>query len=151
MSILLAVTALALLALTTAVVWAGRVVSRTYEPRATVGDRSPTQNQLNTVQADLATVQDDLKSLTLAVAEGIERVSRAENRIAKTVTSAKRLVANAGLEHAGIEAEDQELRERDGEGSEDAPLPYVQGVLELDGPSGIPGMSRSELRAFRGA
>jgi len=64
-----------------------------------------------------------LDKLTLAVSDGIERVHRAESRIQKTVSAARRLVREAGLEHAGIEAEYEELRPADAEGVE--PLPAV--------------------------
>lgn len=47
--------------------------------------------------------------LTLAVSDGIGRAERVEKRIQKTVTSARRLVSEAGLEHAGIEAEHEQL------------------------------------------
>lgn len=72
-------------------------------------------------------IEQEIKSLTLAVAEGIERVSRAENRIQKTVTSARRQVREAGIEHAGIEAEFAELQPPDEEEVE--PLqPLFQGM-----------------------
>jgi len=59
-----------------------------------------------------------LDKLTLAVSDGIERVHRAESRIAKTVTSARKLVRESGLEHAGIEAEAAQLPELHGNGIE---------------------------------
>ena len=71
----------------------------------------------------IAELEARVDKLTFAVSDGIERVSRAENRIQKTVTSARRLVREAGLEHAGIEAESEELQPPDGEGVE--PLPPV--------------------------
>jgi len=151
MLILLAVTALALLALTTAVVWAGRVVSRTNERAGPVADQAVTFEDLTKLAQAMEKNEARLDSLTLAVAEGIERVSRAENRIAKTVTSARRLVAAAGLEHAGIEAEDQELRAADGASSDDQQVLPLSPVLEIDGPSGVPGLSRNELARLRGA
>jgi len=64
-----------------------------------------------------------LDKMTLAVSDGIERVHRAESRIQKTVTSARRLVKENGLEHPGIDAEAAEIRERDENGIE--PLPFV--------------------------
>ena len=57
-----------------------------------------------------------MDNLALAVEEGIRRVDRAENRIQKTVTSARRLVRENGLEHAGIEAEFAELESPNAEG-----------------------------------
>jgi len=151
MIILLAVMSLALLALTAAVVWAGRVVSRTYERPAIEPDHSTTVKQLLVLAEQVDKNTHRIDDLVLAIDEGIKRVDRAESRVQKTVTSAKRLVASAGLEHAALDAEDQELHERDGDASEEEPVLPLQPHLELDGPSGIPGMSRSELKALRGA
>jgi len=58
---------------------------------------------------------DRIDNLTLAVDEGIRRVDRAESRIQKTVTSARKLVRENGLAHAGIEAEFEELQPPDEE------------------------------------
>jgi len=63
----------------------------------------------------------EMERLQEAVAHGITQVSRNENRIQKTVTSARRLVREAGLEHAGVEAEYEELQSRDGEAVEALP------------------------------
>ena len=71
----------------------------------------------------IAELEARVDKLTFAVSDGIERVSRAESRIRKTVTSARRLVREAGLEHAGIEAECEGLQPADVEGIE--PLPPV--------------------------
>jgi len=81
---------------------------------------------------DIALVNARVDKLTLAVADGIERVARAENRIAKTVTSARRLVRENGLDHAGIEAEYDELQPRD---AEPQPLPAMP--AEVDSPRAI--------------
>lgn len=78
-----------------------------------------------------------MKSLTLAVAEGIERVTRAEKRIQKQVTGARRLVREAGLEHPGIEAEFAELESRDAEAGQE--LPPVPTPLEERRAVRIPG------------
>jgi len=82
-------------------------------------------------------IEDELGSLRLAVADGIERVSRAEKRIQKQVTSARRLVREAGLEHAGVEAEYEELHVPDGEGIE--PLSPVQPHMDNVRSVRIPG------------
>lgn len=111
MMILLAV---AILALTTA----GLTV---YVVRAVVSYRIDqpvsARDQLDTEKRDqeLALVSGRIDELVLAVDEGIRRVDRAENRIQKTVTSARRLVRESGLEHAGIEAEYAELQPPDEE------------------------------------
>lgn len=94
-------------------------------------------------------VTDDLQRqidrLTLAVSDGIERVARAESRVSKTVTSARRLLKDSGLEHAGIEAEAEEIRGRDESPSEETPVQGVLPILADDRPSGVPGMTNDHL------
>jgi len=83
----------------------------------------------------------EIQELRLAVAEGITNVRRAEKRVAKTVQGARRLVRESGLEHPGLEAEAEELRERDEPPGEEDELPTVQADMEEDlfVDSGIPG------------
>jgi len=71
--------------------------------------------------------ESDLKRLTLALAEGIERQHRAELRIKATIKRARKELAERGLVDDGIEAEDQQLRLVDGEGSEAEGVPPVSG------------------------
>ncbi len=151
MAILLAVMSLALLALAASVAWAGRVFLRSINQRRPDPDQPDTEAVWKSLEGLEKRTLDQFTELKLALADGIQRVDRAENRIQKTVTSARRLVANAGLEHAGLDAEAAELREEHADGSEEDPVPPLQPVLELDGPSGIPGLSRSELAEMRGA
>jgi len=56
-----------------------------------------------------------INHLTLAVAEGIQHVDRAERRIAGTVARARKLLAESGVESPGLEAEAYELRLLDGD------------------------------------
>jgi len=81
----------------------------------------------------------EMERLKEAVAHGITQVSRNENRIQKTVTSARRLVREAGLEHAGIEAEYEELQPPDAEGIQ--PLPAVPAQVETNRVVRFPGGS----------
>ncbi len=98
-----------------------------------------------------------LNNLTLAVAEGIQHVERAEARIRATVGRARAELRAAGIESAGVEAEASSLQLVDGEGSGSGPVrPVPEAVapsVEYDDrvPSAIPGMTRGELRRFRGA
>jgi len=151
MSILLAATALALLALAASVVWAGRVVLRTYERPAPAVHSTATVEKLAWIEGVLEGHDQRFEALTIAVSEGVAGYKRHEKRVQKTVTSARRLVANAGLEHAGLDAEVEELHEGNEADSEPEPVQAVQSSLEFDGPSGIPGISRSELKEMRGA
>jgi len=87
-----------------------------------------------------------IDQLRLAVSDGIERVDRAEKRVQKTVSGARRLLKENGLEHAGLEAEAEELRSRDGEPEPE--LPEVFEDVEPTGPTGYPGVTHEHLRAL---
>jgi len=92
-----------------------------------------------------------IDQLRLAVSDGIERTDRAEKRIQKTVASARRLVSENGLEHAGIEAEAAEILARDDGPSEVVPVHEVSADVVPDGPSGVPGLSRAQLEDLKEA
>jgi len=123
-----------ILALGAANVWALRgVLSHRIEPTLTAAHSQRTRDL-----DELGTrIQADLDRLTLAVSEGIARTDRSEKRIQKTVTSARRLVRENGLEHAGIEAEFAELQPPDAEGSE--PLPALPEEMAVTRTIRIPG------------
>ncbi len=72
--------------------------------------------------------------LTLAVGEGIQNVTRIQNRITATVKSARKNLAEAGIESAALEGEWGELEHVDAEGSEDDEVPALP--LFLDPASG---------------
>jgi len=92
------------------------------------------------------------QELTLAVAEGIERVDRAERRIKATVARARKELANGGLRDEGLDAEAYELRELHGNGSEQLPLPAVQQEVAAvePQPSSIGGVPLDVLLRARG-
>jgi len=138
MSTLLAVVILALATLSGLTVYVVRVVvSYRIDHRLTVPDPSDHSRSLDRHEAEIITLRNGLADLVLAVDDGIRRVDRAESRIQKTVTSARRLVKESGLEHAGIEAEASELRDRDDERVE--PLPAVPTPVESPRAVRIPG------------
>ena len=108
--------------------------------------------------------EDRLTNLTLAVAEGIAHVERAEARIRATVQRARAQLAEAGIESPALEAEGDQLQLLDEAGSGGRRLHAVREDVEPsppgpgfedrpdDGrPSAIPGMTRGQLRRFRGA
>ena len=72
------------------------------------------------------------KDMKLAIAEGIERVDRAERRIKDTVRRARKKLADSGLVDDGLEAEEQELRLLDGEPSEGVEVLKVREDVEVD-------------------
>ena len=93
-----------------------------------------------------------LKDLTFAVAEGIERVSRAERRIHATIKRARKELADHGFESPGLETEAAELRSVDGDRGADGKVPAVPETVEAadDAPSSIRGVSAGHLRRVRG-
>ena len=105
-----------------------------------------------TFPASLAFLEKTLKDTNVAVAEGIERVERTERRIASTVARARKELRESGYDHPGVEAEDHELRKRDGDGSDDGGVQLVPGAVEEDAdhPSSIRGVPASTLRRVRG-
>jgi len=96
----------------------------------------------------IAVLENKLTDLTMALSDGIQRVQRSENRVRAIVQGAKRDLAEAGFEHAGVEAEAAELRRVDGSDSEAEQVPTVPQDVADDqrGPSSIPGVSVGELR-----
>jgi len=103
--------------------------------------RPDTTEELSRLSDAVTSNYDEIQNLRLAVDEGIRSVARAEKRVAKSIQSARRLVAEHGLEHPGVEAEAAELRDRDGEPSEEETLPAVSPDMEEDlfVETGIPG------------
>jgi len=66
-----------------------------------------------------------INHLTLAVAEGIQHVDRAESRIRGVVSRAQRQLRDSNLESPGLEAEAHELRLVDGGPREGEGVPSV--------------------------
>jgi len=93
----------------------------------------------------------DLEALTLAVSEGIAGYKRHEQRVAKTVASARRLVAGSGLEHAGLEAESAEIRDAHEDPKPESPVLSVPTEVVSRGRTGIPGVSHQDLDRLREA
>jgi len=139
MSILLAVAALALAVCVGILAYVARaVVSYMSEAPATRKHPSVTFDNLRNLERRLDEFQIKIDDLTVAISEGIARVDRHEKRIRKTVTSARKLVRENGLEHAGIEAEYAELQPPDGAGI-DHPLPTMPEEVDPPRTIRIPG------------
>jgi len=104
-------------------------------------------------QYDDSPLKRQLADLTQAVAEGIERVDRAERRVKATVRSAKKELADAGFQHPGLNAEDAQLQLVDDIGVDPGPLPGLPDVLE-DAPDPLrpgpfPGSTMADVEAWR--
>lgn len=104
------------------------------------------------IEATLAPLPSWRKEILLAVSEGIERTDRAERRVQAVVKSARKQLADLGIEHVGIEAEAEGLRPVDGDESEEEELRLMPDDVADPGdqPSSIPGVSLSQLRRARG-
>jgi len=105
--------------------------------------------RLSDVVRELGNDVDDLK---LAVAEGIERVDRAERRIKGTVKRARNKLKEHGVVDEGLEAEESQLREDDGIGSDTAGLQPMRPQMVDSNPqaSSIRGVTADALKRVRG-
>lgn len=90
--------------------------------------------------------------MTQALADGIERNDRAERRVRAVVARARKELADSGVADPGLEAESQQLRLLDGEGSEAqgvSPVPAVVGDAAHEA-SSVKGVTVEQLRHVRG-
>jgi hypothetical protein len=87
-----------------------------------------------------------LNNLTLAVAEGIQHVERAEARIRATVGRAKRQLNDAGLDSPGVDSEALTLGIRDGDGGAEGGVQPVR--PKLASPPPVDPLE-AQLRALR--
>jgi len=150
MEILLAVVVAALLALTGSIVMVGRVALRPIEPRPPDPEPMWNADQVAELARQAAENSGRIDALTTAVSEGIAGYKRHETRVQKTIASARRLVAENGLEHAALEAEVEELS--DGDDREPEPEPQIE-LLRAEPEvrrTGMPGVSPEELERIRG-
>lgn len=131
----------------------------TYDPEALT---TPIQLQVLALEQDLAKTQTETEDRFLEVAtaveqlqatardhllaidEGISQVERAENRVKQVIRRAKAKLAADGVEDPGIEAEDRQLREGNGEGSAPVGVPPVSKDVGIVDPEtgrikGVPG------------
>jgi len=101
---------------------------------------------------DLEDVAGRMKNLTMAVAEGIERVDRSERRIGATIKRAQAKLAESGYDDPAIAAEIEGLRLIDGAGGlEEEVPPLLPGVGDAGGqPSSVPGLTVAQLQRVRG-
>jgi len=147
MTLLAVVAIMALVVAAGSLLYAARAISRKVLLPNPVQTEYPQSDILMAIEK----LELDLERLTLAVSDGIARNDRAEKRIQKTVTSARRFVRESGLEHAGIEAEYEELHEGDGEPSPSGEVRPVPQEVARVAPVGIPGVSPQELARLQEA
>ena len=94
-------------------------------------------------------LEDRMEDLTLAVAEGIKHVERAENRIRATVSRARKELEEHGVQSPGLDAEYRELSVIDGGGGPEGGMPEVHQSM-VPAQSSVPGVSPDQLRRVRG-
>jgi len=119
------------------------------ESAPTPADRVLNLEELGVAQdAHLDQLTTQIKDLTFAVSEGIERTDRAERRVRGVIQRARKELGARGYEDPGLEAEAYELRTVDGDGGKDSGVPAVpEEVAEVGGaPSSIRGVSAELLR-----
>ncbi len=87
--------------------------------------------------------------LTLAVGEGIQNVTRIQNRITATVKSARKNLADAGIESPALEGEWGELEHVDAEGSGDDELPALPLFWEIEGSGGADPFRPASMEEMR--
>ena len=119
------------------------------ETAPTPTDRVLNLEELGVAQdAHLDQITTQIKDLTFAVSEGIERTDRAERRVRGVIQRARKELGARGYEDPGLEAEAYELRAVYGDGGKDGGVPAVpEEVATVGGaPSSIKGVSAELLR-----
>ncbi len=119
------------------------------ESAPTPTDRVLNLEELGVAQdAHLDQLTTQIKDLTFAVSEGIERTDRAERRVRGVIQRARKELGARGYEDPGLEAEAYELRAVDGDGGKDSGVPAVsEEVAEVEPEaSSIKGVSAELLR-----
>lgn len=109
-----------------------------------------TPSELSLVEDRLHYIDQRLQELTIAVAEGITHVERAEARVRTTVRRARKELEASGLEHAGLTAEFEQLSVINGGGGDPSGVPPMPTEMASDQESSIPGVSLETLRRARG-
>ena len=97
-------------------------------------------------------LEQGLQDQNLAIAEGIERVARAEARVAETVRRAKRRADAAGYVDPGVEGEVAELQRGDDDRIAEGSVPVLHQELANDdgNPSSVRGVTVEQLQRARG-
>ena len=119
------------------------------ESAPTPTDRVLNLEELGVAQdAHLDQITTQIKDLTFAVDEGIQRTDRAERRVRGVIQRARKELGSRGYEDPGLEAEAYELRAVDGEGGKDDGVPAVSEEVAAVGgaASSIKGVSAEILR-----
>jgi len=112
-----------------------------------------TRELVHEVARDLRETREEVATLRIALAEGIEHEERRERRIKSVVQRARKQLQALDLEDGALEAESEDFPDDDGDGSEE------DGVLALhedlappqeNTPSSVKGVSVEQLQRARG-
>lgn len=90
-------------------------------------------HSLDALSSQVGDLRERMDRLTIAVAEGIEHVERAERRVRATVARARRELSEDGVAHPGLEAEHAQLRDGDGDGGEERGVQPVREEVDRSG------------------
>jgi len=85
-----------------------------YDDRAILTALDVHDDRLTSLREDQQTLAERIHDQNLAIAEGIQRVDRAERRVRSAVGRARKRLEEAGFVDDGLEAEAEQLREFDG-------------------------------------
>jgi len=89
-----------------------------------------TETKMGAFEDDLTAQVERIDRLTLALAEGIEKVERKERRIDAVIGRARKELKDSGLGSPALDAEAHDLRLLDGTGGEEHGMPPVREEVE---------------------
>jgi len=131
---------------------AARVLSRIRDLENRPVTRVPHPFDADPLWDNIGRLETRVHEQTLAIDEGIQRVGRAEARVAEAVRRAKRRADEAGYVDPGIEAEVAGLHDGDGGGGAEGTVPVLyEGVAsDVGEASSIRGVTVEQLQRARG-
>lgn len=106
--------------------------------------------ELDSVTRELEAMDERLQDMTLAIAEGIERVDRSERRVRQVVSRAKKQLDEFGIDDPGLTAEAEQLRlDYGGRGEQPGMQQLPAPVAHRVDVTGIPGAwSEQDVQAL---
>lgn len=126
-----------------AILWAATIFRRSFDAREVLDSTSPDPLAV-AMAAEIERIDARLEDFTLALANGIDHVDRAEKRVRSVVTAAKARYERSGYSDPGIDAEEAQLPLVDAGLSPQEEVPPVQPVMESDSPwRTVPGFVES--------
>jgi len=129
-----------------------RAVSRIKADVEAVARHADEGYSFDDYEYDDGPIRSELAQLRLVVGEAVSQRERNDRRIEAVVRRAQKELRDAGLEHAGLEAEAHELRLLDPGGGEEVGVPPMHDTVERhpddNEPSTVPGLTKGERRAM---